>query len=170
MQKHILKKVWKVLLIAILLFTSLFPASLPVEAKTSAGFKVQNQKLYDPDGRRHFLKVAWYLGPFKNVNTSSVQTYKSKQYNTIQMAVYWWRFDTDGDGVVDTGNQDLVGFNNNLQAIKDAGLYAAIDFQTYNVGGKGVPDAFFDSHPNSQALDQDRNPVVDDVYFDGSAK
>lgn len=159
------------MLIAIVLFTSFFHSTLTqVEAKTSAGFKIENQKLYDPEGRRHFLKIAWVLGPFQNAATSSVQAYKSKQYNTIQMAVYWHRFDQNGDGIVDEGSQELAGFKNYLQAIKDAGLYAVIDFQTYNVGGKGVPDAFFAAHPSAQALDQDGKPVFDDVYFDGSAK
>lgn len=77
---------------------------------------------------------------------------------------YWDHFDQNGDGVLD---KSLGKLNDLVNHIHSLGIYAALSFETYNVGGGGVPVPFFDAHPEAQAKNAAGSLAIDGEYGTG---
>jgi hypothetical protein len=130
--------------------------SRPSEAAT-----ISKGKLY-VGGQRVFLKTAVPLANFATEDLrSTVDTLLGKGYNNFKINLYWHHFDTDGDGVLDLS---LAKLNQLIGHIAAKKALWALSFETYNVGGGGVPAPFFTAHPDAQAVNSLGQKVVDTEY------
>jgi len=109
-----------------------------------------------------FLVTACPLTDFAQVDISPiVDVLAAKGYNNFKLNLYWDHFDTNGDGALD---RSLANLNAAISRIRSLGLYASLSFETYNVGGGGVPAAFFTAHPEAQAVNESGELVFDTEY------
>ncbi len=133
--------------------------SSPAGAATLSG-----GKLY-VDGHRVFLKTAVPLANFASEDLrSTVDTLLAKGYNNFKINLYWHHFDTDGDGILD---QPLTTLNQLIAHIESKQALWALSFETYNVGGGGVPPPFFATNPDAQAVNSSGKKAVDSEYGTG---
>jgi len=137
------------------------PVFCLVGASQAHAGTIENGKL-KVDGQWVFLKTGCPLANFavENLN-GTVDVLISKGYNNIKINLYWDHFDSDGDGQLD---QSLDKVNALIDHIHANGIYCARSFETYNVGGGGVPVPFFDTHPDAQAVNSDGVPAIDGEY------
>jgi hypothetical protein len=139
----------------------LFLLPSPTGAATGT---IQNGKLL-VDGQWLFLKTACPLANFAAEDLKgTVDVLVSKGYNNMKINLYWDHFDPDGDG---QPNASLGKLNELIGHIHAKGIHASLSFETYNVGGGGVPVAFFDAHPDAQAKNSTGAPAFDGEYGTG---
>lgn len=114
--------------------------------------------------KRVFLKTAI---PLYNYATEYpveiISRLKEKGYNAIRINTYWNHFDKDANGIVDQAIY-LTNLNRFIKAVADAEMLPILSFETYNVGGGGVPVAFFQTFPKAQAINFQGELAVDTEY------
>ena len=129
-----------------------------------AAGEIQDGKLLI-DGQWTFLKTGCPLANFATEDLKgTVDVLKTKGYNNIKINLYWDHFDTNCDGELD---KSLNKLNELINHLADIGIYCDLSFETYNVGGGGVSPAFFDAHPDAQAVNSDGQLAFDGEYGTG---
>lgn len=88
-----------------------------------------------------------------------------KDYNCFSLNIYPDRFDLDGDGRVDPARRRAYeGIARVIDHCWRRGVFCALSFETYNVGGGGVPQSLFDRHPDMVAINGLGEPARDTEY------
>ncbi|MBI5548044.1 MAG: hypothetical protein HY901_29540 [Deltaproteobacteria bacterium] len=128
---------------------------------------ISNGELY-VDGRRVFVKTAVPLRNFASDDfRSRADILIGKGYNNFKLNLYWVDYDGDGDGALEPNA--LVMLNELIGHIRAQGAFCALSFETYNVGGGGVPAPFFTAHPEAQAVNQHGQLAYDTYYATNKA-
>ena len=123
--------------------------------------RIEDGKLF-VRGRHVFLKTAVPLANYATMDMrATVDSLLGKGYNTFKINLYWHHFDNDGDGALDVPLKRLDQLISHIEA-KQA--FWVLAFETYNVGGGGVPEAFFAAYPSAQARDSKLRRAVDSEY------
>ncbi len=139
-------------------------ASLLLSSGAATAATIKDGRLM-VDGQWVFLKTACPLANFAVENIEGyVDVLVSKGYNNIKINLYWDHFDTNGDGLLDNS---LAKLNSLIEHIHSKGIFAALSFETYNVGGGGVPVPFFETHPDAQARNSSGALAFDGEYGTG---
>ena len=115
------------------------------------------------NGARVFLKTAVHLSNYATTDFSSgsiVDRMRAKGYSNWKMNLYWKDFDDRGDGGLHL-DPSLTHLKGALAAARSHGIYVDLSFETYAVGGGGVPDGFFAAHPEAQAVTETGARAVD---------
>jgi hypothetical protein len=128
-------------------------------------WEIKNGKFY-LDGKWVFLKIGKPLINFSdeakvNVLIDNLDRLRQKYYNTLELNCYWHHFDTNGDGVID---KSLAPLNKLINAIYEKGMYPCLTVETYSVGGGKIPDGFWITHPDAEAINDKGNKVTDTEY------
>lgn len=118
------------------------------------------------DGKWVFLKTAKALrnfahGPSCDQLAADLPVLKKKGYNCVELDCYWHLFDNDGDGVPDVS---LEPFAKLIDEIYRQGMFPCVSAEVYGVGGGKVPDGFWKSHPDAEAISAEGKPVRDTEY------
>jgi hypothetical protein len=89
-------------------------------------------------------------------------------YNHLSLNIYPDQFDTTADGRVDPGRRaGMEGIKRILDHCWARGVFCSLSFETYNVGGGGVPAKLFQLYPEIHA----RNALLElarDVEYGGA--
>jgi hypothetical protein len=123
------------------------------------------------NGQWVFLKTGKLLRPFDQSGTADgviaeIDVMVDRlNYNNFSLNIYPHAFDADADGRVDV---DKVvawqGIGRILDHCWQRGIFASLSFETYNVGGGGVPSELFKRHPEVAAVNALGEPARDVEY------
>ncbi|MBI4581416.1 MAG: hypothetical protein HY718_17065 [Planctomycetes bacterium] len=133
-------------------------------------WEIRNGRFYR-NGQWVFLKTGKLLRAFEQAEAAEqviadIEVLVDRlNYNSFSLNVYPDAFDADGDGRVDRNRQAAYL---NLGRILDhcwrRGVFCALSFETYNVGGGGTPAALFSRHPEIAAINALGEPARDVEY------
>ncbi len=155
-------------LVVVLLLNFLGPGACLALQPSKLDSRIVDGKLYI-NGKQEFLKIASILTGFSTQSTDSIiaalPKYKDeKQYNAIQLTLYWQLFDPNWDGVVNENGLTMTNLKRLIAAIKENGLYLILGTETYSVGGSRLGDTLFTQYPDFQAKKYDGSLAYDVCY------
>lgn len=133
------------------------------------GVEIRDGKLFR-QGEWVFLKIGKPLRNFareEEVNQliADLPLLRAKGYTALSINCYWHHFDRTGDGVPDVPLEPLRRL---IDAIHASGMFPVLSIETYGVGGGFLPDAFWEKHPDSVAVNSLGKAVSDDEYGTGA--
>jgi hypothetical protein len=151
--------------------------SLSQKAEDSIGQPVENKggdyrlwqikdgKFYY-DGQWKFLKIAKPLRNFADAQAvnqliKDLDIIKSKGFTNIAINCYWHHFDQNGDGVPDVSLQPLRKL---IDEVYQRGMYPSLSVETYSVGGGNIPEGFWTTYPDAEAINAKGEKVRDTEY------
>lgn len=128
-------------------------------------WKIKDGKFYF-DGKWKFLKIAKPLRNFADANAvdkliKDLDIIKGKGYTNIAINCYWHHFDTNGDGVPEASLQPLRLL---IDEIYQKGMYPSLSVETYSVGGGNIPEGFWKTYPEAEAINAKGEKVNDTEY------
>src|SRR5688572_30642880 len=146
------------------------------EVSSDEKWEIRKGRFYQ-NGEWVFLKTGKLLSSFGEEGTADEVIadldvmIDRLNFNNFSLNIYPHQFDADGDAEIDEKHKKgYEGVGRILDHCWKRGIFCCLSFETYNIGGGGVPNSLFDKYPDMGAVNAMGEPAVDLEYFEGSRK